>query len=380
MEATQTIDRDDDTSAYFKRHVVVNQRSRRGLAWERHVAAFRDILDQGGLENDPDIIEANEHLRLLRDLGPDAVHVDATMRDFSIRYVNDEYIGERLMPIATTGFRSNTYFKYSERDQLAFPSDKLGTRGQANEVRQSLSRGTYVCQDYGLEEFIDLTEIANADQPLDPLADASMLVNEGMAFNREIRIKDVLTTAGNYGANTTAIAVGQEWNSAGGGNPIKVIQRAVDQTYNGPGNTRLVGFTSVNVFRTLSRHAAVRDLFKYTRDGFATAQQLAAYFGLDELLVGRARQDTANSGQTENITRIWPDVFGVVRVSMMPSPRSYCFGTTFRSSPVQTIQVFKQLAGVAGGYIVKVTCSEDHNVVASRAGYLITNPFDAALA
>ena len=376
MDATHQLDIESDKD-FVKRHVIVNQRSKRGLAWERHIAAFRDFINSGEAENDPEYQEANH---LLRDLGPDAVHVDATMRDFSIRYVNDEYIGERLMPVATTGFRSNTYFKYAERDQLAFPDDKLGKRGQANEVRQNLNRGTYVCQDYGLEEFIDLTEIANADQPLDPLADAAMLVNEGMAFNREKRIASVLTTSGNFGANVTAIAAGSEWNSAGGGNPIKVIQRAVDAVYNGPGNTRLVGYTSVNVFRTLSRHAAIRDLFKYTRDGFATAQQLAAYFGLDELLVGKARQDTANEGQTESISRIWSDVFGIVRVSMMPSPRSYCFGTTFRSSPVQTIQVFKQLSGVGGGYIVKVTCSEDHNVVASKAGYLITNCFDTNLA
>jgi hypothetical protein len=368
------------TDFSYEREVFRNQRTRRGVRWERTITAFKELMNNPDSEAEGDLRESNEGLVQLRDLGPDAVHIDAVLKDFSIRYVNDEYIGDRLMPVATTGHRSNVYFKYDERAQLAFPDDKLGPRGQANEVRQSVTTDNYVCRDYGLEEFVDLTEMANADQPLDPLADAGMLVNEGIAFNREKRIRDVLTTAGNYGANTVAIGAGSEWNSATGGNPIKIIQKAVDSIYNGPGNTKLVGFTSVNVFRTLSRHSAIRDLFKYQRDGFATAQQLAAYFGLDDLLVGKARRDTANEGQTESITRIWPDVFGIVRVALVPSPRTYCFGTTFRSSPVQTIQLFDRRHGVNGGYIVRVTLSEDHKVVASRAGYLITNCFDSNLA
>lgn len=368
----------------FQKQVLRGQRTARGLRFERELRAYQEMVTS---MEDGDIsarAEANAAINAYRegvktrDIGPDAVHIDKALQNLSVRFANDEYIGERLMPAATVANRSNYYFVYDERAQLSYPDWKLGSRGQANEVNQAVNRSQYICSDYGLEQFVDLNEIGNADAPLDPLMDATMLVNEGIAFNREVSIANIMTTAGNYGANTTAIAAGQEWNSATGGSPIKQIQYAVDAVLAGPSQTRLVGFCSVNVFRTLSRHPAIRDLFKYNRDGFATAQQLAQYFGLDELLVGRARKDTTPLGASATLGRIWADVFGVVRVAIAPSPRTYCFGTTFRQGAVLAQQIFKQDIGKAGGYIAKVTLSEDWRVVASRAGYLITNCYDSA--
>lgn len=362
----------------YKR-ILAGQRSRAGLdydKWSRNFAEFRQSYDDDAVSA---IRAQNDALVHLRDIGPDAVHVDATMREMSIRYMNDEYIGLRLAPVATVGFRSNKYFKYDERAQQAFPDDRLDPRGQANEVRQNLSSDNYSVFDYGLQESVPMTEIGNADMPLDPLVDANMLVNEGIAFRRELRIMTLMTTAGNYGANTTAIAAGDEWNSATGGKPIQLIQRAVDSLYSGMGNSKVIGFCSVNVFRALSRHPAIRDLFKYTKDGFATASQIAEYFEMDELLVGKARRDTANIAQTESISRIWPDSFGVVRVAQQPTVRSYGFATTFRHGPVETVQMFERLKGKGGSYVVRVECSEDHKAVAARAGYLITNCFDSNL-
>ncbi len=374
-----------ETPFNYKTEIRNRQRTANGLRFEREMRAFAEMATS----NDEAIIaaraEANQGLCRLRDadhrrdIGPDAVHVDQAIQNMSVRYANDEYIGDRLMPATTVDKKSNLFFIYDERAQLAFPDDSLGSRGQANEVGQNVSRGQYICTDRGFEEYVDLNEIGNADAPLDPLADATMLVNEGLAFRREVRIANVLTTAGNFGGNTTAIGAGQEWNSSTGGNPVKLIQAAVDQVFPGPSATRLVGYCSVNVFRTLSRHPAIRDIFKYTREGFATASQLAGYFGLDDLLVGKARQDTTPLAASATVGRIWADVFGVVRVAAAPSVRCYQFGTTFRFGPILAQQIYKQELGRAGGYIAKVTLSEDHRVVASRAGFLITNCYDPAL-
>jgi hypothetical protein len=309
-------------------------------------------------------------------LGPNFLKVDATLSDLSVRFQNDEYIGERLCPVATVPFRSNIYYGYDERDQLGFPDDKLGPRGQANEVSQALTKKNYSCEDYGLEGFVDLTTMANADAPLDPLADEAILVNEGLAFNRELRIQALMCDPTSYAGNTAAINAGSEWNSQGGGKPVELIQKAVDSIYGGMGPSRLIGFCNVNVFRTLSRHPAIRELFKFEKDGFATREQLAHYFELDDLLVGRARKDIANKGQAANIQRIWPDVFGVVRVTEMPSIKCYTFGVTFRNGPIETIELFKRELGKSGAYLVKSTVTEDHRVIASKAGYLITGCYD----
>lgn len=376
-----------DTPTLNERQRVVQARQRtvRGIRFERELQAFRETA----FDSEPVIIQAraqaNGALVLLRneqhirDLGPGAVHQDMSIQNMSIRYANDDYIGERLMPPATVSNRSNVFYHYDERAQLSFPSDRIGSRGEANEVVQNVTKDQYLTEAHALQEFVDLDEIGNADAPLDPLYDATVLVNEGISFNRESRIATILSTAGSYGSNTTAIAAGQEWNSANGGSPTKLIRYARDQVWSGPTPSRLIAFCSPNVFRTLSQHPSVRDLFKYTKDGFATPEMLARYFMVDELLVGYARNDTANEGQTMVQGRIWPDVFGIVRVALLPSVRTYCFGTTFRWGPQMAQQWFEQKRGRIGGYYTKVSCSEQHKVVASRAGYLLTNVLDPAL-
>ena len=72
-------------------------------------------------------------------------------------------------------------------------------------------------------------------------------------FNRELRYATKLTTAGNFGGNAVTITASNEWNSAGGGNPVKDIQKAVDAVRGGRNPTKLIGYCSVNVFRVLSR-------------------------------------------------------------------------------------------------------------------------------
>jgi hypothetical protein len=363
----------------YEREVLRGQSTPEGRAFTAYFRALKMALRSRDPAVVAELAEANAALARTKELGPNDVHVDATLADLSVRFQNDEYIGERIMPVATVPFRSNIYFGYDERDQLGFPDDKLGPRGQANEVSQALTKKNYSADDYGLEGFVDLTTMANADAPLDPLADETILVNEGLAFNRELRIQAVMCNPANFAGNTTAISAGSEWNSAGGGKPIELLQKAVDAVYSGLGPSRLVGFCNVNVFRTLSRHPAIRELFKFEKEGFATRDQMAKYFELDDLLVGRARKDVANKGQPANIQRMWPDVFGVVRVTEMPSIKCYTFGVTFRQGPVETIQLFKRELGKSGAYLVKSTVTEDHSIVAPKAGYLLTGCFDPTL-
>jgi hypothetical protein len=101
---------------------------------------------------------------------------------------------------------------------------------------------------------------------------------------------------------------------------------------------------------------------------------IAGFFGLSNLLVGKAWKDTANESQTASYSRIWSDVFGVVRVAGRPTIRNASFGYTLRFGAVRTTEWFDQRLGVAGGYFAKTTESRTQKVVAADTGYLITTP------
>ncbi len=318
---------------------------------------------------------ANEELLSLKLLTPGAVHQNATLSNISIQYANEEYIGEQLMPVVSASKMSDIYYIYDKRNRLAAPDDAMGARSSANEVIETRSTATFSCKPYGLKNYVDALTLANQDAPLNEMMDLVQSVADHMALKREQRIATILTTGSNYGSNTAAIAAGSRWDTAGGGNPIKDIQDAISNIWSGRGPSDLVGFSTDDAWKVLSRHPMILDLFKYggTAPGLATPSMFAGFFGLSKLLIGRARQDTANDGAAASYSRVWgTSNFGILRVARSPSIRNAAFGYTFRFGPVGTDEWFDPSLGTKGGYYARVSTHEDHKVVASDTGYLIT--------
>lgn len=304
-------------------------------------------------------------------LTPGVSHNDSTISSMSVQYGNGSYIGERLMPVVAAAHKSDKYFTYDKRAQLAYPDDALGVRGSPNEVTRSRGTDSFTTLGYGLKDFVDASELANADAPLDDLADATGGLLEALAFKREQRIATIMTTAGSYAGNTVALGSSVRWDDVGS-NPVGDIQSARNNLWVGRGPSKIVAFTSLAGWTALQANAQMQDLFKYTRDGLLQPEQWANYFGIDELLIGEARRDTANEGQTGSYGRMWGDVFGLVRVATTPTIRNAAFGYTFRFGQIATAQWFDPEIGAKGGWWAKAAVEETHKIVAPDTGYLIT--------
>jgi len=352
---------------------------------ERSARPYLERLKEVFASNDPldvaAVKAANDALVRLKAITPGVVHVDTALTNLSIQYANQAYIGERLMPAVNVPNLAGLFYRFDKRTRMAYPDDELGPRGSPNEINENLTTDNFSCKTYGYKSYVDNQTIKNQDAPLDALADVVASLNEGITFRREKRIATVLTTAGNYAGNTVALGASVRWDVTGG-DPVADIMTARSTLWAGRGQTRLVGFTTLNVMNVLARNAKIMSLF-LTRQtgnaatdqaGYASSDMLARFFGLDEIVVAEARQDTANEGQAANYTRIWPDVFGVVRVAAAPSIRSAAFGYTFRNGQPYTDQWFDPSIGGFGGYYARVSVAEDHKIVAPDTGYLITTP------
>lgn len=356
------------------------QRTEKGLAYERRSKKLREGLRA----KDPKVlaIKAGFDAEMLAQKAgsqtpqPNAVHSNTFLTNFSVQYANDQFIGDRLMPIVGVDKRSDNFATYDKRDRFNAPDDTIGPDGDAAEVAEGRGSDNYSVTDRALMNHVPVETIENQDPVFDEMLDATEAVMAGLAIKREIRIMTKMTTAGNYPTgNKVTLSGSSQWDSASGGDPIGDIQTAAAALFHGSTPTRLVGFTNLDVFNVLVRHAALLDLFKYTRDGLITSQQLAGLFGLDELLVGASRYDTANIGQTASYSRIWGKFFGLARVAIRPSRRSAQFGSTFQlNSDPHAFNWFDPRKGKAGSNYVKVGWSDDHKIVASDTGYLISSP------
>lgn len=349
--------------------VRTNQRTERGMLYERWVRSACDRF-----QNDNAFREKlGRQLLSIRGVSPSAVHSNQFLSNMSVRYANDDFIGLRLMPRVPVSNRSNTYLVYPRRERMAFPDDKITERGRAAELNETRQTDNYSVKDYALQNFVDAETIDNQDPPFDEMVELVESVNYGLAFNEEKRIASILTTGANYAGNTVALSGSSTWDSAGGGDPVANLMNIRASLWNGTSPTRKIAFSGLDVFLTLARHPAIRELFKYTQDGLATPQQIARYFGFDDYLVGETREDTANSGQTVANGRIWGKVFGVVRVATRPSRSGVWFGSTFfKKDDPKSFQWFDPAVGKGGGYYFKSGLSEDHKIVAPDTGFLYT--------
>lgn len=333
-----------------------------------------------GLISDPRnkalVLRANEAITRTKGVSG-AVHNDSTLTNLSVQYKNPDLIGLQLMPVVTVDKLSNKFAKYGKRDRLAIPDDAVTNRSTPNEVSETRTFDNYSCKQYALLNYLDEMELQNQDAPLNEMVDLFAAVNDALDLSEEKRIATILTTAANFPtANKTTLAGNDRWAISGvegtTSDPIRDIQTANLAVWSGFGNTRRLGFCSADVMNALQRHTKINAKFNYVQGGLPAKTQIANMLGLDDILVGAAWEDTANSGATAVYSRIWGNYFGVVAVAANPSTRSAHFGSTFRMGQKSSQQWFDPKIGVAGGYYGKVGMSEDHKIVASDSGYLIT--------
>jgi len=354
----------------------------RGVNRAAQYHKYMDSVDWMLKSNDPRVVAQVKQINaglaglMHKDIATATVHQNATLSNLSVQYANEMYIGEMLMPILQVAKETDTYYSYGQSDRMQYPDDELGSRGQANEIQENRATTSYTCNPYGYSNFVSQRTLNNQDAPLDEMVDLVEAINEGLAFRRELRIATVLTTGANFGANTAAIAAGVRWDTALGGDPISDIKTAQAALWQGTGPGSFIGYCSLDVWNVLCRHPAILDLFKYggSSPGLATPDMFAGFFGLDGLLIGKARQDSTNEATAATYSRVWGDVFGIVRVATRASIRNAVFGYTFRHLSPETNVVFDPLKGHGGGFTAQVSVSETHDVVASPTGYLITTP------
>ena len=306
-----------------------------------------------------------------RGSAPGSVHVDSIMKDMSIAYANDEFIGDRLMPFVQSDGLSGKYFEYPKTNQTAYPDDELNDRSLPNEVNRKITEKEVSLIGRALSEHIDKATLENQTDPLSELVDAQFNVLHGLHFLREKRQATILTTAGSYTNSTT---VSTKWDTSSG-KPVNDVADALRTTWTGRGPGKWVGFMSLAVWDKLKVNDQLLDMFKYTSGGVVTMQQVANAFGLDDLLIGSPRENTANENQTASYSRIWGDVFGIVRVASMPSKRNVGFGVTFADRAAHLgIQKPSELEGVYGGVTVKYSRYERQHIVGADAGHLLLAP------
>lgn len=333
---------------------------------------------------------------------PTLLTLSAQLTQFVAGVLPPELIGREVSPPTPANIISDVIFnwwKIKPDEYLRNVVKKVNRRGTIPVTDFAFDdSNTATLSDYG-QQIINPNDIRrfSEDQPPQVL---QLPMNVRMAklkamtetfwFSHEDEVQSLLRTASNWsGAQTTnnRVAGASDMLDVADNNPIKVITGMIDTPLIPP-NALIMPLA---VYRPLQRHpqmiAAIKAVLgqRQAINGLATADEMAALFGLDQVIVPRQRTNTANPGQTATYARIWGRDLIALRIE--PAPMTTvapyagttltAFGNIMNAGPVwvysRNIQPGEENGGAYGAIADIIAHTRKALLVNPDSGYLLQN-------
>lgn len=297
--------------------------------------------------------------------------IEPKLTAVSLAYKNGSYIADQVLPRVPAPAESFKYRVFPKELYLTIPETRIGRKGVPNEVELSYITKTASVEGYGLSEVIPVADIkATAQDGFDLQSKTTTYLTELLTLGRERRMADLIFNASSYSnSNVNALAASSNF-SAANSDPLKVIDDGLKVPFFRP-NVIVMG---EQVFDVLKFHPKIIRTVYPCADtgGVVSEQQLANILGVDKLLIGKTRINSANKGKSANIVSVWGKHIALLYIAPgaglndIPS-----FGMTAEYGTRQTALIAEQNTGVEGAYRIRVTERLKELVTAPDLGYLI---------
>lgn len=230
-----------------------------------------------------------------------------------IKYRNQEFIAEDVFPTLPVKKDLNWVFVFDKENLRAPKSTARGMYDRAERVDNNLKQVPLPpLIERALEQPVAWKFKNQADDPYDPMIDATNNVTEKIAIEKELALASYLSNSANVPYNVTKSGTSQ-WSDYGttsgafNSNPLKDAQLAKTSIllngFNKP-NTVAMG---VNVLDWFTNHPVIVDRMKYTMTAFGddTEGAIARALRVKKVLVGEAVYNTSQAGGTDSMSFIW---------------------------------------------------------------------------
>lgn len=301
------------------------------------------------------------------------IHVDAALTNVSIAYKPTGLIADMLSPVIKVVKDSDKYYEWDKATDLSIPSDRRAPGAEANLIDMKATPKNYSAEEYALKTKVTDFEKRNADSILKLEISKAQNVKTKLMLAREKRVADNFRDATAYDStNKVTLSGTSQWNNGSyTGNPIDLIDTAIEAVRSATGmrpNVIVIPGTVANVFKN---NAKVIELLKYTHATLLEGTGLPNEIRGLKLLVPGAVYNTANEGAAASLADVWgKDIF----IGYINYDGNYMdnisFSYTFRSQEMETR---KWRDEAIRSDLIETSYVEDHRLVAPSAGYLIKN-------
>lgn len=300
--------------------------------------------------------------------------VDPVLSTIAQGYSNSEMIASALFPSVSVPVRGGKIITFGKEDFMLYGTQRAPGEN-TKRVQFGHSGGNYALVDYGLEGQvpIEVLQEGQAGPGIDHAAMAVRKVSNIMALRLEKQAADLARNAASYaGSNKTTLSGTAQWSDFGAASdPIAVIETAKDAVRAATGKRPNTVTLGAAVMSKLRQHPKIVDRMKYTGRDVATADILAALFGVQRVLVGDAIY--SNDAGTA-FTDVWGKDVVVAYTELgsiadMGAP-SYGYTYTLDGYPLAEESYYDRNTK---SWVFPVTRAEAPVLASASAGYLITN-------
>lgn len=297
---------------------------------------------------------------------------DPVRTAIAMAYKNREMIADMALPRTPVTGREYKYTIYNKSDRFTVPDTLVGRKGRVNEVEFGATEATSMIFDYGLEDPIPQSDIdAAMNTDVDPLSDATESLTDLLLLSREIRVAALVHDKANYASKET-ISGTDQWTDKANSDPIVQISDALEVPLIRPNVMVLNGAGAL----ALRRHPELIKAFNGTLGdaGMVPLAFIRDLFELEDILVGRAKNNTANKGQTMSLGDIWGDHCALYyRNPVARVNKGITFGWTAQYKGRIAATRLDGNIGLEGGTRLRVGEMVDERIVANDVAYFLEN-------
>lgn len=294
-----------------------------------------------------------------------SVHVSAALSNVAIKFKNPALVADQVAPVIPVVKESDKYYVF-QREELRNMNSLRAAGAEANEVDWDVTSATYSAEEYALRHLLPERIVANADAPIRPRITTTEKLTQWILLGYEKRVQAIAQNTANVGGNAAATAA---WDAASGQDPeadVDAAKTAVRQNAGVNPNAIMMSDTSWKALRRWLKSQSTNLTY---REWVEIGIPPARIWDLD-LIVAGGVENTANEGQADSISDIWNDNVLVFYRTMTPAIDSLSFMYTFRARAFRTRTWRNE---EREGEYIESSFIQDEKLVASAAGYLITN-------
>jgi len=297
---------------------------------------------------------------------------DSVRTAIALAYKNRAFVADEVMPRAAVAAENFKWTSYNKEDRFTIPSTLVDRKGKLNQVEFGGTEDSAMTNDYGLEDVIPQKDIDNAAiAGFDPLGNATELLSELIMLERESRVAGIVHNIATYASGMSeTLAAGDKW-SAATGKPLDQIMDALEVPFMRP---NVMTLNSAGLLALRRNDQILQSYHGNTgTEGMVPVSYLRDLLELDAIIIGRARYNSANKGQTMTLTELWGNHCALTyrNISAMPN-KGLTFGLTAEFGRRIARSKRDDDIGLRGATIQQVGESVKELVLANDTGYFIS--------